>query len=214
MSDSAQVAAMFAEVEREMGGLDILVNNAGIAETSPGERERLVKIGEARMGELLSGEGVRTHWDVTERMTDEAWTRMLAVHLNGTFFCTREALRIMSRQNRAGAIVNLSSVAAWGLETVPHYSAAKGGILAFTRAVAREVGSRGIRVNAICPGYIDTPMTAPISPLARATITARTPLGRTGDPREVAMTALFLASDDGAFYTGQWLSPNGGLMIG
>src|SRR6266852_5583900 len=145
-------------------------------------------------------------------MTDAQWTRMLAVHLNGTFFCTREALRIMSRQN-SGAIVNLSSVAAWGLETVPHYSAAKGGILAFTRAVAREVGSRGIRVNAICPGYIDTPMTAPISPLARPAITARTPLVRTGEPREVALTALFLASDDGAFYTGQWLSPNGGLMM-
>ena len=213
MSDSGQVKAMFAEIEREMGGLDVLVNNAGIAETSPGERERIAKIGEARMGELMSGQGIRTHWDVTERMTDEAWTRMLAVHLNGTFFCTREALKIMSRQNRGGAIVNLSSVAAWGLETVPHYSAAKGGILAFTRAVAREVGSRNIRVNAICPGYIDTPMTAPISQLGRATITARTPLGRTGDPREVAMTALFLASDDGAFYTGQWLSPNGGLMI-
>ena len=212
VSDSARVKAMFAEIEREMGGLDVLVNNAGIAETAPGERERLGKIGEARLREMMSGEGIQTHWDVTERMTDEAWSRMLAVHLNGTFFCTREALRIMSRQGR-GAIVNLSSVAAWGLETVPHYSAAKGGILAFTRAVAREVGSRGIRVNAICPGYIDTPMTAPMSPMARAAIIARTPLGRTGEAREVALTALFLASDDGAFYTGQWLSPNGGLMI-
>ena len=139
--------------------------------------------------------------------------RMIAVHLNGTFFCTREALRLMSRRNR-GAIVNMSSVAAWGLETVPHYSAAKGGILAFTRAVAREVASRGIRVNAICPGYIDTPMTAPMSPLVRAALVARTPLQRTGEPREVAQTALFLASDDSAFYTGQWLSPNGGFHIG
>jgi 3-oxoacyl-[acyl-carrier protein] reductase len=212
VSDSARVKAMFAEIERAMGGLDVLVNNAGIAETAPGERERLGKIGEARLREMLSGEGIQTHWDVTERMTDDAWSRMLAVHLNGTFFCTREALRIMSRQGR-GAIVNLSSVAAWGLETVPHYSAAKGGILAFTRAVAREVGSRGIRVNAICPGYIDTPMTAPMSPMARAAIVARTPLGRTGEAREVALTALFLASDDGAFYTGQWLSPNGGLYM-
>jgi 3-oxoacyl-[acyl-carrier protein] reductase len=211
VSNSGEVKAMFAEIERELGGLDILVNNAGIAETSPEERQKLGAKSEARLREMLSGQGVQTHWDITQEMTDEAWTRMLAVHLNGTFFCTREALRLMSRNNR-GSIVNLSSVAAWGLETVPHYSAAKGGILAFTRAVAREVGSRGIRVNAICPGYIDTPMTAGISPLLRAALTARTPLGRTGDPREVALTALFLASDDSAFYTGQWLSPNGGLL--
>ena len=209
VSSSGEVKAMFAEVDRELGGLDVLVNNAGIAETST---EELRAKSEARLREMLSGQGVQTHWDVTQEMTDEAWTRMLAVHLNGTFFCTREALRLMSRNNR-GSIVNLSSVAAWGLETVPHYSAAKGGILAFTRAVAREVGSRGIRVNAICPGYIDTPMTANISPLLRAVLTARTPLNRTGDPREIALTALFLASDDSSFYTGQWLSPNGGLLM-
>ena len=213
VSDSGQVRAMFAELERELGTLDILVNNAGIAETTPGERERLSAKSEARMKELASGQGIQTHWDITQEMTDEAWTRMLAVHLNGTFFCTREALKLMSRRNR-GSIVNLSSVAAWGLETVPHYSAAKGGILAFTRAVAREVGSRGIRVNAICPGYIDTPMTAPMASFVRAAVVARTPLRRIGEAREVAQTALFLASDDSAFFTGQWLSPNGGLFIG
>jgi 3-oxoacyl-[acyl-carrier protein] reductase len=213
VADSSQVKAMFAEVERDFPTLDILVNNAGIAETTPGEREKISAKAGARMQEVMSGQGIQTHWDITQEMTDEAWTRMLAVHLNGTFFCTREALKLMSRQNR-GAIVNLSSVAAWGLETVPHYSAAKGGILSFTRAVAREVGSRGIRVNAICPGYIDTPMTAPMTPAVRSAIKSRTPLGRTADPREVALTALFLASDDGAFYTGQWLSPNGGLFIG
>jgi 3-oxoacyl-[acyl-carrier protein] reductase len=213
VSDSGQVKTMFAAIEREFLTLDILVNNAGIAETTPGERERISAKSEARMRELMSGLGIQTHWDVTQEMTDEMWSRMLAVHLNGTFFCTREALKLMSRRNR-GAIVNISSVAAWGLETVPHYSAAKGGILAFTRAVAREVGTRGIRVNAICPGYIETPMTAGLSPMIRAAIKARTPLGRTGEPRDVALTALFLASDDSAFYTGQWLSPNGGLFIG
>jgi len=212
VSNSGQVKTMFDEIEREMGRVDILVNNAGIAGTDPGEREKLSAKSEARMRELLSGQGIQTHWDVTQDMSDDEWTRMLAVHLNGTFFCTREALRLMSRANR-GAIVNMSSVAAWGLETVPHYSAAKGGILAFTRAVSREVASRNIRVNAICPGYIDTPMTAPMTPLVRAAVLARTPLGRTGEPSDVARTALFLASEDGAFYTGQWLSPNGGLMI-
>jgi 3-oxoacyl-[acyl-carrier protein] reductase len=213
VADSAQVKAMFAEIERDFPALDVLVNNAGIAETTPNEREKLSAKAQARLMEMMSGQGVQTHWDATQEMTDEAWARMLAVHLNGTFYCTREALRVMSRRNR-GAIVNLSSIAAWGLETAPHYSAAKGGILAFTRAVAREVGSRGIRVNAICPGYIDTPMTAGIPPMLRSAVLARTPLGRTAEPREVALTALFLASDDSAFYTGQWLSPNGGLLMG
>lgn len=214
VSDSRQVTAMFGEIERRCGTLDVLVNNAGIA-LGPGEDlEARRQRAEARIMEMVSGEGIQTHFDVTQEMSDEAWHRVIGVHLNGTFFCTRAALRLMSRQNR-GAIVNLSSVAAlMGLAQVPHYSAAKGGILAFTRAVAREVGSRGIRVNAICPGYIDTPMTQSISPLARKALLSQTPLGRLAEPREVAATALFLASDDSGFYTGQWLSPNGGLFIG
>ena len=214
VADPDQVRGMFAQVEREWGRLDVLVNNAGIAEGVPGERERRAAVSGARMAEMLSGEGISTHWDVTRDMTDASWHRMLAVHLSGTFYCTREALRPMSRDNR-GVIINMSSVAAlMGLESGPHYSAAKGGILAFTRAVAREVGSRGIRVNAICPGYIDTPMTAPIPDLGRRATLARTPLGRIGQPDDVAATALFLASDEGSFYTGQWLSPNGGLFTG
>ena len=214
VADSGQVKAMFAEIERELGTLDVLVNNAGIAGTSAAERERLLQKSDARIMEVVSGQGVTTHWDITQDMTDEAWLSMIGVHLNGTFFCTREALRLMSRQNR-GAIVNMSSVAGlMGLENVPHYSAAKAGILGFTRAVAREVGSRNIRVNAICPGFIDTPMTQQMSPLMRQAVTMHTPLGRWAEPEEVAKTALFLASDDSSFFTGQWLSPNGGLFIG
>ena len=212
VADSAQVKAMFAEVEREFGSLDVLVNNAGIAGTSAADRDKLRERADTRIMELMSGQGIRTHLDVTQEMTDEAWHRMIAVHLNGTFFCTREALKLMSRRDQ-GAIINMSSVAAWGIEAVPHYSAAKAGILGFTRAVAREVASRKIRVNAICPGYIDTPMTQPMSDLMRKAVVARTPLGRYAEPREVAQTALFLASDDSSFFTGQWLSPNGGLLI-
>jgi len=212
VADSAQVKAMFAEIEREFGSLDVLVNNAGIAGTSAADRDKLRERADTRIMELVSGEGIRTHLDVTQEMTDEAWHQMIAVHLNGTFFCTREALRLMSRRDQ-GAIINMSSVAAWGIEAVPHYSAAKAGILGFTRAVAREVASRKIRVNAICPGYIDTPMTQPMSDLMRKAVVARTPLGRYALPSEVAQTALFLASDDSSFFTGQWLSPNGGLLI-
>jgi 3-oxoacyl-[acyl-carrier protein] reductase len=214
VAESAQVNAMFATIERELGALDILVNNAGIAVGPGDDRAEIGRKAEARLMEMVSGQGAQTHLDVTQNLSDESWRRMLAVHLDGTFFCTREAVRLMSQRNR-GAIINLSSVAAlMGLEAAPHYAAAKGGILAFTRAVARDVASRGIRVNAICPGYIDTPMTEPMSPLIRAAVIARTPLGRTGDPREVAATALFLACDDSSFFTGQWLSPNGGLFIG
>jgi len=214
VSDSGQVRRMFTEVDRDFGALDILVNNAGIAEGAPGDRDRIKAKAEARLGEMLSGGPVSTHWDLTQEMSDEAWHRMIGVHLNGTFFCSREALRLMARRNR-GAIINMSSVAAlMGLEASPHYSAAKGGILAFTRALAQEVASRGIRVNAICPGYIDTPMTRPISPLMQKVILSRTPMKRMGEPAEIASTALFLASDDGSYFTGQWLSPNGGLFIG
>jgi len=111
VADSAQVRAMFATIERELGGLDILVNNAGIALGADEHREALRRKFETRIMETVSAQGIQTHLDVTENLSDEAWRRMIAVHLDGTFFCTREALRLMSRQNR-GAIINLSSVAA------------------------------------------------------------------------------------------------------
>ena len=212
VADSAAVRAMFAEVERVFGGLDVLVNNAGIGEVESSGREAFATKVEARVGEMMMGGKIETHWDITQALTDEVWGRMLAVHLNGTFHCTREALRLMSRVNR-GAIVNISSVAGlMGLEVAPHYAAAKAGILGFTRSVAREVASRGIRVNAICPGFIDTPILDPLPPIIRLLGERQTPMGRLGEPREIAAVALFLASDDASFVTGQWLSPNGGLL--
>jgi 3-oxoacyl-[acyl-carrier protein] reductase len=214
VSSSDQVKVMFAEVARRYGQLDILVNNAGVAESDESKRAEINRKGEARLRELMMGGKIQTHWDVTEEMGDEEWHRMIGVHLNGTFFCTREALKLMSRQGR-GVIINMSSVAALhGIEVASHYGAAKGGILGFTRSVAREVASRSIRVNAICPGWIETPMTQFFSSTLKLAQTAQIPLLRWGQPRDVASTALFLASDDGSYFTGQWLSPNGGLFVG
>ena len=213
VSDSAQVSAMFAEVIKRFGMLDILLNNAGIAETNA-RREEVNRRGESQLGEVMMGGKIESHWDITLSLSDEEWHQMIGVHLNGTFFCTREALRLMANKNH-GSIINMSSVA--GLSGIPfasHYGAAKGGILGFTRSLALEVASRNIRVNAICPGWIETPMTQNLSPLLRMATTGRVPLLRWGSPEEVAATALFLASDDSSYFTGQWLSPNGGLFTG
>jgi 3-oxoacyl-[acyl-carrier protein] reductase len=210
VADSTAVRAMFEEIERAFGGLDILVNNAGIAEVDSSGREAFGAKVEARVGEMMMGGTVQTHWDITQSLSDGEWSRMLAVHLNGTFYCTREALRLMSRVNR-GAIVNISSVAGlMGIEVAPHYGAAKAGILGFTRSVAREVASRGIRVNAICPGFIDTPILDPLPPVTRIIAERQTPLGRLGEPREIAAAALFLASDEASFITGVALPVDGG----
>jgi 3-oxoacyl-[acyl-carrier protein] reductase len=214
VSDSAAVKRMFAKVKKELGRVDVLVNNAGIAVTDPSDYDRMNELTEARMEELLGGMGINTPWSITENLTDEAWHKMISVHLTGTFYCTREALRMMTASGRGGSIINMSSIAGLGgLENVPHYCAAKAGILGFTRAVARETGSQNIRVNAICPGFIETAMTSPIADVMKAAITAQTPLGRWGEPDDIAGAAAFLASDDASFCTGQWISPNGGIVM-
>jgi 3-oxoacyl-[acyl-carrier protein] reductase len=213
VSDSAAVRAMFTEVNRRFGGLDILMNNAGIGETG-GRGDYVNQTAEAQFRELKASGRVQSHWDVTSSLTDEEWRQMIDVHLGGTFFCTREALKLMAVKNR-GSIINMSSVA--GLSGIPiasHYGAAKGGILGFTRSVALEVASRNIRVNAICPGWAETPMTQNFTPVLKMALISRVPMLRWGQPEEIAATALFLASDDSSYYTGQWLSPNGGIFTG
>jgi 3-oxoacyl-[acyl-carrier protein] reductase len=209
VSDPRAAAGWLGEIEGAWGRLDALVNNAGYADAIPGVMERQM----AQVVEGMQGE-VKTALDATLSLSDEAWGRMLAVHLTGTFNVTRAALRLMQPARR-GAIVNMASVAGTiGLAAVPHYSAAKAGIIGFTRAVAREVGPLGIRVNAIAPGFIDTPLldvAGAQRPLFTSAVAAQTVLRRLGEPREVAETAVFLASDDASYYVGQVLSPNGGI---
>jgi 3-oxoacyl-[acyl-carrier protein] reductase len=203
---SDQVDGLFAAVLKEFGTVDVLVNNAGIGELSPDLQEHVTTTAAANFGG-----GPRRSLGVTSRMSDAEWRRMIEVHLFGAFYCTRAALRVMEEKGR-GAIVNMASVA--GLAGIPglaHYGAAKAGIIGFTKSTALEVGSGNIRVNAIAPGFIDTPMTAGVQPFLRDMMLMRTPLGRTGKPEEIAALALFLASDEASFVTGQVVSPNGGL---
>jgi 3-oxoacyl-[acyl-carrier protein] reductase len=161
----------------------------------------------------MSGGPITSSWEATQNLQDADFDRMLRVHLYGTFHCTRAALRIMEPKGY-GRIVNMSSIAGTvGLEGIPHYCAAKAAILGFTRSVAREVGARGVTVNAIAPGFIDTPMTSNIPPLMRQMWIMSTPLQKSGVPADIANAALYLASDEANFVTGQIISPNGGSWM-
>ncbi len=209
VSDSAAVEEALGRVERELGPIDVLVNNAGAV--GGAHLERVVPLLEAQRLEALSG-GVETPLDALVRLGDEEWRRLLAVHLDGTFFCTRAAARLMAPRG-SGAIVNMSSVC--GIEGCtghPHYSAAKAGILGFTKAVAKELIVQGIRVNAVAPGHVDTGTLKGRLDAGRRVIAAHTPAGRLARPEEIAATVAFLASDDAAYYVGATLNPNGGLV--
>jgi 3-oxoacyl-[acyl-carrier protein] reductase len=210
VSDSAAVRRMFQDVAARHGSLDVLVNNAGISgmEQDPALPERLARSAQ-QAAELAAGGPIVTHTDATVEMTDEQWQRMLAVHMNGTFYCSREALKIMGPA-LSGSIINMGSIMGTaGGAGNSAYCAAKAGILGFTRSLAREVVTRNIRVNAIAPGWIDTDMTAPLGDY-RQMIAMQTPMGRFGTPDDIAWAAVYLASEEAGFVTGQVLSPNGG----
>jgi 3-oxoacyl-[acyl-carrier protein] reductase len=208
VTDSASVDAAVERVVAELGGLDVLVNNAGIA--TSGEHVRFIPRAEAQLAELAETGRASTPLDSTAQLTDDEWRRMLATHLDGTFYCTRAALRHMAPR-QSGAIINIASICGIeGCTGSPHYSAAKAGILGFTRAVAKEVVLQGVRVNAIAPGYVDTPLLDVMSDPVRAATVMQIPAGRMGRPEEIAATAVFLASDDASFFVGETLSPNGG----
>jgi len=186
VSDPVSVQAAFKAIGAVHGRLDVLVNNAGITED----------------GLLL-------------RMSKESWDRVLATDLTGVFLVAQEATRLMMKKRVAGRIVNITSVV--GLMGNPgqtNYAAAKAGVVGFTMALAREIGSRGITVNAVAPGYVESEMTAKLSPEQREALASQIVLRRLGTGADVAAAVLYLASDGAAYVTGTCLNVSGGLFIG
>jgi 3-oxoacyl-[acyl-carrier protein] reductase len=145
------------------------------------------------------------------RMKRDDWDAVIATNLTSAYACTQAVLRPMIKQ-RAGRIINISSVVGqMGNAGQVNYAASKAGLIGMAKALAREVASRGITVNVVAPGFIDTDMTRAISPEAASALKAQIPLGRLGTPQDVAWTVCFLASDEAAYITGQVVAVNGGM---
>jgi 3-oxoacyl-[acyl-carrier protein] reductase len=184
VADAEQVKSGFKLVIEKFGRLDILVNNAAIT----------------RDGLAL-------------RMKPDDWNAVLQTNLTGAHLCIQQALGPMMRQ-RSGRIINVTSVVAQtGNAGQANYIASKGGLIGLTKAIAVEVASRNITVNAVAPGFIATPMTEPLSDEVKQAMMARIPLGRMGTERDVAAAILFLASDAAAYITGHVLDVNGGMYM-
>lgn len=184
VSDSAAVTAMFSAALEAFGKVDILVNNAGITKD----------------GLLL-------------RMKDADWDAVLDVNLKGAFNCIREAAKLMTKA-RSGRIVNISSVVGeMGNAGQINYSASKAGMIGLTKSAARELAKRGVTVNAVTPGFIETDMTAVLSEKVREDLLQQIPLERLGSPDDIANAVFFLVSPMGNYITGHVLSVNGGMYM-
>ena len=184
VSDAASVEAGVAKAVELFGSLDVVVNNAGV-----------------------------TRDNLLVRMTEEEWDTVLGINLKGAFLVTKAAGKVMMRA-RSGAIVNIASVVGlMGNAGQANYSASKGGLIALTKTTARELGARGVRVNAVAPGFINSKMTEVLPDAVKQQMLSIIPLKKFGEVGDIAKAVAFLASDDASYVTGQVLSVNGGMLM-
>ncbi|MBC7893947.1 MAG: 3-oxoacyl-ACP reductase FabG, partial [Cytophagaceae bacterium] len=184
VSDVAQVTALVGDVEQAFGSIDILVNNAGLT------RDNLML-----------------------RLKDDDWDAVIDANLRGAFVAMRAASRGMMKR-RSGRIINITSIVGLiGNKGQTNYAASKAGLIGLTKSVAKEFATRGILANCIAPGFIDTDMTAQMTPEARAALSSQIPLERLGSPADVAGAVLFLSSDLAAYITGQVIVVDGGMVM-
>ncbi len=184
VADSASAQALIDATLKEFGRIDLLINNAGTT------RDNLIM-----------------------RMSDAEWDLVLGINLKGAFNCSKAAIRSMMKQ-RSGRIVNISSVSGLaGQAGQTNYSSSKAGLIGFTKALAREVGSRGITVNAVAPGFVPTDLTSEILVKMKDEAITMTPVGRLGSVEDIAYAVGFLVSDEASFITGQVLSVDGGMVM-
>ena len=183
VADSTAVAETAKTILADFGKIDIVVNNAGIT------RDMLMR-----------------------RITDEQWNDVINVNLSGTFYVTRAFVESM-RKSKWGRIVNIASISGLiGNKGQANYSASKAGVIGFTRTISKELANRNITANAICPGFIDTDMTAVLDPVYIQGLKDHIPMGRIGVPEDIANAVLFFASPDSSFVTGQILTVDGGMI--
>lgn len=184
VTDSAGMEALFAAIVSEHGSLDVLINNAGI-----------------------------TRDNLMIRMKEEDWQLVLDINLKGSFICSQKAFKHMMRA-RSGSIINIASVIGiMGNAGQANYAASKGGMIAFTKSCAKEFASRGVRVNAVAPGFIETEMTATLPAEVVEAYAKAIPLAKMGKPSDVAKLCLFLASSESAYISGQTIAVDGGLTM-
>ena len=184
VADSAAVATLVDEVVAKWGRVDVLVNNAGIGSV-----------------------------DAFADIPDETWARVLNVNLNGAFYCARQVVRAMQKAGTRGTIINVASTAAVSGDGPAHYCASKAALMGLTRSMAKELASQGIRINTLVPGPTNTPMMQSIPQEWTDAIIKGVPMGRMAEPEDIASVALFLASDDSGFVTGQNVAVNGGIAF-
>jgi len=184
VTDNDSIAALFDNIKTQYGAVDVLVNNAGIT------RDNLLM-----------------------RMKDDEWNDIIGTNLTPIFKMSKAAIRAMMKK-RQGRIINVGSVVgSMGNAGQTNYSAAKAGVIGFTKSLAREVASRGITVNTVAPGFIETDMTKALTDEQRAVTLSAVPAGRLGDPKEIAATVAFLASDGAAYINGETIHVNGGMYM-